>query len=129
MSRKSAVVPDPTAIGNISSPPFARLPDPASLFSVRSARLRQLAAASNLAPYMNFLAELAQAQHDIQSDLPLPESPDAETIGRAREFEMPPLDRSLIERNQSASTVFDRLFAPPRPQSRNRLPPPQRLDA
>jgi FdhE protein len=111
MSRKSAVVPDPTAIGNIASPPFARLPDPALLFSARSRRLRQLAETSNLAPYLNFLAVLAQAQNDIQSDLSLPESPDAETIARAREFEMPPLDRSLIEGDKALGTLFDRLFA------------------
>ncbi|WP_271899028.1 formate dehydrogenase accessory protein FdhE [Candidatus Phyllobacterium onerii] len=111
MSRKSAVVPDPTAIGNIASPPFARLPDPASLFSARSRRLRQLAETSDLAPCLNFLAELGQAQNDIQSDLPLPESPDAETIARAREFEMPPLDRSLIGGDPAIGTLFDRLFA------------------
>jgi FdhE protein len=111
MSRKSAVMPDPTAIGNVSSPPFARLPDPASLFSVRAARLRQLAGTSNLAPYLRFLAELVQAQHDIQTDLPLPESPDAKTIARAHEFEMPPLDRDQIENDRAVSTIFDRLFA------------------
>jgi FdhE protein len=111
MSRKSAVMPDPTAIGNVSSPPFARLPDSASLFSVRAARLRQLAETSNLAPYLRFLAELVQAQHDIQTDLPLPESPDAKTIARAREFEMPPLDRGQIEVDKAVSTIFDRLFA------------------
>jgi len=111
MSRKSAVVPDPTAIGNVASPPFARLPDPASLFSARSGRLHQLAEASNLAPYLNFLADLVQAQNDIQSDLPLPESPDAETIARARAFEMPLLDRGQIGGDKVASTIFDRLFA------------------
>ncbi|MDR6634705.1 FdhE protein [Phyllobacterium sp. 1468] len=111
MSRKSAVVPDPTAIGNIASPPFARLPDPASLFSTRSRRLRQLAETSDLAPYLNFLADVAQAQNDIQPDLPRPESPDAEAIARARAFEMPPLDRSLVEGDRSIGTLFDRLFA------------------
>lgn len=111
MSRKSAVMPDPTAIGNVASPPFARLPDPALLFSTRAARLRQLAETSNLAPYLRLLAELAQAQHDIQTDLPLPESPDANTIARAREFEMPLLDRVQIKGDKAVGTLFDRLFA------------------
>jgi FdhE protein len=111
MSRKSAVVPDPTAIGNVASPPFARLPDPACLFSVRAARLRQLAKTSNLAPYLNFIAELATVQNDIQPDLPLPESPDAQTIARAREFAMPPLDQSMIAGDRTADIIFDRLFA------------------
>jgi FdhE protein len=111
MSRKSADMPDPTAIGTVSSPPFARLPDPASLFLIRSARLRRLAQTSSLAPYLRFLAELAQAQHDIQTDLPRPQGPDAKMIARAREFEMPPVDRSRIAGDEVVSTIFDRLFA------------------
>ncbi len=111
MSRKSAIVPDPTAIGNISSPPFACLPGPSLLFSVRAARLRQLAETSNLAPYLRFLADLAQAQHDIQAGLPLPNGPDANTLARAREFAMPQLDRSQIARDEAVGTMFDRLFA------------------
>ena len=111
MSRKSAVVPDPTVIGNVASPPFARLPDPASFFSVRAARLRQLAETSNLAPYLNFLAQLATVQSDIQSGLPRPERPDTQTIARARAFEMPLLDRSTIAGDKAVGSVFDRLFA------------------
>ncbi len=111
MSRKSAIVPDPTAIGNISSPPFACLPGPSLLFSVRAARLRQLAETSNLAPYLRFLADLAQAQHDIQAGLPLPNGPDANTLARAREFAMPQLDRSQVAGDGTVGTLFDRLFA------------------
>lgn len=111
MKRKDAAAPDPTAIGEVSSPPFARLPDPASLFAVRSARLRQLAETSNLAPYLNFLAGLAAAQHTIQAELPPSESPDAATLQRAREFEMPPLHRNGIEDSEPTSAIFDRLFA------------------
>ncbi|WEX74376.1 formate dehydrogenase accessory protein FdhE [Sinorhizobium numidicum] len=84
MKHKDAAAPDPTAIGDVSSPPFARLPDPTSLFAARAARLRQLAEASDLAPYLHFLAGLAAAQHIIQGDLPAAESPDAATLMRAR---------------------------------------------
>lgn len=111
MGHKSEVAPDPTAIGDVSSPPFARLPDPASLFSERSARLRQLAEASDLAPYLNFLGGLSQAQHDIQMDLPDPKAFDPEAMRRARAFEMPPLDRDGIEKDETIAGIFDRFFA------------------
>lgn len=110
MKRKDAAAPDPTAIGDVSSPPFARLPDPASLFSARSLRLRQLAETSDLAPYLNFVAGLSAAQHDIQAGLLPAEGPDAAALTRAREFEMPPLHRHGIE-GEAINTIFDRLFA------------------
>ena len=111
MSGKSAVVPDPTAIGNVSSPPFARLPDPLSLFSLRSARFRQLAETSDLSPYLGFLADLAQVQHDIQADLPAPDEPDAGMIVRARDFGMPLIDHDEAVGAPVLETLFDRLFA------------------
>ncbi|MCA1493511.1 formate dehydrogenase accessory protein FdhE [Sinorhizobium alkalisoli] len=111
MKRKSPVEPDPTAIGEVSSPPLAHLPDPASLFSIRAMRLRQLAEASDLAPYLRFLAGLADAQHQIQAELPPPESPNPAVILRAREFEMPPLHRNGMEGDETVHAIFDRLFA------------------
>ncbi|MBP1883943.1 formate dehydrogenase accessory protein FdhE [Sinorhizobium mexicanum] len=110
MKRKDAAAPDPTAIGDVSSPPFACLPDPASLFSARSLRFRQLAEASELAPYLNFLAGLSLAQHDIQAGLPPADGPDAAALTRAREFEMPPIHRHGME-GEALNTIFDRLFA------------------
>lgn len=110
MKRKDAAAPDPTAIGDVSSPPFARLPDPASLFSARSLRLRQLAETSDLAPYLNFVAGLSAAQHDIQAGLLPAEGPDAAALTRASEFEMPPLHHHGIE-GEAINTIFDRLFA------------------
>jgi FdhE protein len=111
MERKGAAVPDPTAIGDVSSPPFARLPDPFSIFAARSLRLRQLAAASDLAPYLDFLAELAAAQHAVQAELPPAKVPDATMLARAREFQMPPLHQNGMADAEAIRTVFDRLFA------------------
>ncbi|MDL2409629.1 formate dehydrogenase accessory protein FdhE [Rhizobium calliandrae] len=111
MGRKSEVAPDPTAIGDVSSPPFARVPDLVSLFSARSVRFRQLAEASDLGPYLNFLAGLSQAQHDVQIDLPDPEAFDLASMKRAREFEMPPLDRDRVGEDETIAGIFDRFFA------------------
>lgn len=108
MGRKGAIVADPTAIGDVSSPPFVCLPEPVSLFSDRARRFRGLAETSDLAPYLTFLAELAQTQHDVQATLPPATGPDVAAVMRAREFEMPPLLRNGADGDQ---TTFDRLFA------------------
>jgi FdhE protein len=110
MTQKSVVSPDPTAIGEVSAPPFSVLPDPSRLFTVRAARLRALAEANALAPYLGFLAKLADAQHAILKELPEPHHPDAETIARAREFQMPPLDRDRVMVDAALTETFDRFF-------------------
>ena len=102
MTRKTVISPDPTAIGEVSTPPFAVLPDPSRLFGVRAVRFRALAEANELAPYLWFLAGLADAQHAIIKELPKLLRPDAEVIARAREFQMPPLDRGDIKGDPSA---------------------------
>jgi FdhE protein len=119
---------DPTAIGEVSAPPFARLPDPSLLFVRRAQRLAALAQGHQLGPYLHFLAALSNAQHDVQHGLSDPELPDAETRERARSFGMPPLDRnkfatwtlaetlerlvvaaSAIEKPEAAAGALDRL--------------------
>jgi FdhE protein len=101
---------DPTAIGEVSTPPFARLPDPKRLFSVRAERLNLLAEGHQLGPYLCFLADLAEVQHAIQDDLPEPQRPDAEACERARSFAMPPLDRNELAFGAVAATL-DRLVS------------------
>jgi len=110
MAQKTVVSPDPAAIGDVSAPPFSVLPDPSRLFAVRAARLRALAGGHALAPYLGFLAGLAEAQHAILTELPEPLRPDAEAIARGREFQMPPLDRSRVAADPALAATFDRLF-------------------
>jgi FdhE protein len=110
MAQKTVVSPDPTAIGEVSAPPFSALPNPSRLFAVRAARLRALAEANALAPYLKFLAGLAKTQHGIIAQLPEPHPPDAESIARAREFQMPPLDRARVKADPAMMETFDRLF-------------------
>src|SRR5215510_647569 len=96
MSNKATGAPlhNPVPIGNVANPHFAVLPDPQALFSNRAARLRQLAVDHQLGPYLNFLAGLAEAQHRLQKDLPEPEVPPPDACERARQFNMPPIDRT-----------------------------------
>ena len=66
----SDIQPDPSVIGGIAAPPFARLPDPGTMFVRRAERFRAVAIASELAPFLLFLANIADAQHAIQPALP-----------------------------------------------------------
>lgn len=111
----SAVLPDPSVIGGVPQPPFARLPAPLSLFEIRARRLATLTEDSMLAAYLNFLAGIAQAQHAIQHDdaapLPAPEAPDAEALARAQAYGMPPLDRTRFTQDPAFEVTLDRLLA------------------
>lgn len=101
--------PDPTVIGDVAAPPFARLPDPLQLCIDRTLRLRALAARSEIGPYLRFLSELVELQYRIQDDLPEPALPDAAVLARARDHAMPPLDRSGFTADAAFEAVFDRL--------------------
>lgn len=102
--------PDPTAIGAVSAPPFAVLPDPSRLFGVRAKRLRTYAAVSPLKPYLDFVAGLIEAQQAIVPALPPVELPDAGTLERARAFGMPALDRATTMLDDTLETTLDALF-------------------
>ena len=109
MAGKKNLVPDPTVIGEISAPPFVQLPDPGALFARRAERLRLLASASPLKPYLEFIADLSEAQSEIEAGL----GPVAARQGdeRGREFGMPSIDRADVLSDEALDTIFDRLFA------------------
>lgn len=109
MAGKKDLVPDPTVIGEISAPPFVQLPDPGALFARRAERLRLLASVSPLKPYLEFIADLSEAQSEIGAGL----GPVAARQGdeRGREFGMPSIDRADVLSDEALDTIFDRLFA------------------
>lgn len=111
MSDPRAVQPDPSLIGGVGKAPFARLPDPATIFARRAQRLRTLACAGDLAPYLEFLAAIAGAQSAILPGLTRPSLPGAEFIARARHFDMPPLDRNGMKPDATLHDTCRRLFA------------------
>ncbi|GIK82100.1 MAG: formate dehydrogenase accessory protein FdhE [Pseudorhodoplanes sp.] len=115
MSKAGDIEPDPSVIGNIAKPPFVRLPDSRQLFTDRAQRFRALADGHELASYLLFLADLSQAQADIQSDLPEPEMPAAETRARAKAHSMPPLDRGRFTADAAFDVAFERLTAAAEP--------------
>src|SRR5262249_23517717 len=60
-------------------------------------------------PYLLFLADLCEVQHDIQAGLPVAELPAADAIARAREFAMPPLDRNRFMADAACDATLDGL--------------------
>jgi FdhE protein len=100
----------PISIGEIAKPPFARLPDPKTLFARRSERLRVLAEGHDLGLYLSFLAGLTDVQHRVQEDLPAVEPPNEKARARARAFGMPPLDRLRFTTDTAFDATFERLL-------------------
>jgi FdhE protein len=102
---------DPIPIGDIAKPPFARLPDPLTMFARRAGRLRSLADGNALRSYLIFLADLADIQHRLQDGLPEVAAIAADTMVRAGQFGMPPLDRSGFTRDHAFDEAWQRLLA------------------
>lgn len=110
MSNFTTLQPDPSMIGGIAQPPYASLPDPAALFDARARRLSALAQSSDLKPYLLFLSALASVQRDIIPGLPAVEGPDEESLARAAEFAMPPLDRGRFTLDAAFDATLERLL-------------------
>ena len=111
MSKPVPPAPDPSVIGVIPKPPFARLPDPSDLFARRAARYRKLAEGHDLGPFLGFLAGLAEAQHRAGAGLGSRAMPAAETLERAERHAMPPLDRAGFRAGPETMALIDRLLA------------------
>lgn len=111
MSETKTPLHNPVPIGDVSKPPFAVLPDPVTLFQARASRLRDIAQTHQLAPYLGFLAGIAEAQHRLQDGLPEPEVPPPDARERAQQFNMPPVDRARFVSEPAFETTLDRLFA------------------
>ena len=68
--------------------PRILLPQVSSLFAERTARLRQLANGNPIADYLQFVAQIMDAQHKALATLEIT-APDAELMARAQEHSMP----------------------------------------
>lgn len=106
-----SLTPDPSVIGGVATPQYARLPDPGPLFARRAARLRHLAQASNLGPYLRFLADLCDAQGRVVAALDAPQTPDPAMIDRNRSYRMPPIDRAGLIAAAEMGQILDALLA------------------
>lgn len=105
------VTPGLMNIGEEAKPAYTVLPDPISLFRNRSARLRSLAPEHPLESYLNFAADVTEAQHDIQAGLAEAELPSADQISQALAHGMPPLSGDILEPGNSAVATLTSLLA------------------
>jgi FdhE protein len=110
MSKVGTPRHDAVPIGEIAEPPFARLPDPLTLFQARAERFQELAAQHELAPFLRFLSGLSSCQHRLQDGLPDPDLPADSDVARAREHAMPPLDRSRFTADAAFDATLGRLL-------------------
>lgn len=110
MSEAKAPKPALVDIGKEAVPAFAVAPDAASLFATRAKRFRTLADGNPLAAYLAFLAGLAEAQHEIQADLPPAALPDEEDIAQALDHGMPPLPAAGLALDDVAVRTVERLL-------------------
>lgn len=111
MTAGRRIVADMTNIGEQAKPPFAVLPDPSELFLGRARRLSALAPGHKLGPYLDFLAQLATAQHAILSDLPSVALPPAAHIAQSLAHGMPPFSRARMEPDDTMLASIDLLAA------------------
>ncbi|HDR9724315.1 TPA: formate dehydrogenase accessory protein FdhE, partial [Burkholderia aenigmatica] len=81
---------EPTEISALdhSAIPRFRLPERATAFSARAARLRKLADLNPISGYLRLMATVADAQHATLQTLELP-LPSKEAIARAQQHSMP----------------------------------------
>jgi FdhE protein len=70
---------------------FLRLPERATVFAEREMRLRQLATRHPMGDFLQFIAELAHAQHESLLSYPAVALPDAAAIEQASQLGVPPL--------------------------------------
>ena len=92
-----------------SAIPRLRLPERASFFSTRAARLRQLAGASPIGGYIRLMASLADAQQQMLAQISAT-MPSAEAIARAQQHSMPIAPSSTPERDPLWRNVLQRLL-------------------
>ncbi len=86
-------------IGRLIRAPLVYLPDPPEMFRQRADRFEVLAAASDMAPYLRFLAEISRTQAALARSLPPTPPIPPEQVERARAGEMPPLDRAALPKS------------------------------
>ena len=110
MSKVGTPRHDAVPIGEVAEPPFARLPDPSTLFQVRAERFQELSGRHELAPFLRFLSGVSSCQHQLQDGLPNADFPTDDDRERAREHGMPPFDRNRFTADAAFDATLERLL-------------------
>ncbi len=88
--------PDPAMIGGVPQAPFVLQHAAAPLFQARAARFRFLARTSELAAYLEFLADLTGVQAQLAETLPAPVAVSPAQLAQARAGSLPPINRAAL---------------------------------
>lgn len=102
---------DPSQIQSLdlTAIPRIRLPDRATVFSARAARLRALADANPIAGYIRLMASAADAQHHLQATFEAT-PPSAEAIATAQQHSMPIVPAISGDRDPAWRDILHRLL-------------------
>jgi FdhE protein len=105
-----------------SAPPFLHLPPP-TLFSLRAARLEQLAGGHPLADYLQLIAGLCHVQQSLLDQPPTTPALDPERLRLCEQHGLPPLAADSLVRDDAWQAFLDALLlryqAPPRSEVRH----------
>src|SRR5262245_7543909 len=96
---------------------FIHLPQRATVFADRAARLEQLAAGHAMGDYLGFIAKVAHAQDRMLAEMPALALPSADQLSRAREHGMPPLNPHALRRDPLWCDVLRRMLRAIEPQT------------
>lgn len=99
-----------TTLGEVAQGDPVRLPDLATVFSRRAARLEALAPGHELEGFLRLIAALVAAQHASLIGLPPGSLPGAAEIAKARSTDRAPLDPSTWRRDESWSVALSRIL-------------------
>ena len=97
-------------LGEAAESAPVRLPDLATVFSRRAARLQMLAPGHELEGFLRLIAALVAAQHAALSGLPPGSLPGASEIAKAQLVQRAPLDPSIWRRDESWRVALSRIL-------------------
>lgn len=104
------VQPDPSFItGGVAKTPFVLRQDPVQLFKTRASRFRFLAKTSELASYLEFLADLADVQAVLIQQLPEPVPLSTAQLERAAKARLPLIARTDLATDKQLQSCLTSL--------------------
>ncbi len=104
------IQPDPSQVGGVAEAPFARRPDPTTLFAYRAERLRTLSDGNTLRDYLRFLASVVDVQASAVAALPAPALPLEAKLALAAEHGMPPLGGQNLRNTPEFAATLARIL-------------------
>jgi FdhE protein len=110
--QQKLLTPEEIAAQAGSTIPYLRLPDRASVFGDRAARLRDRAAGHAMGGYLEFIALVAEEQQSLLERMPPVRLPTSEHIAQCTEHGIPPVNWQTHARDQAWCNGLRHLLRP-----------------